>query len=89
MELGSDYAHIRFAGKLDAYCTWDMPLDVSKRTLVTWGVGDDCQVWTSKDIISEVCRFSSYTSALSVDVCHLVTSELTDLRKSTTGVREP
>jgi hypothetical protein len=23
MELGSDYAHIRFAGKLNAYCTRD------------------------------------------------------------------
>ena len=69
MELGSDYAHIRFAGKLDAYCTWDAAGCV-KEDLGDMGVGDDCQVWTSKDIISEVCRFSSYTSALSVDVCH-------------------
>jgi hypothetical protein len=68
-ELGSQFAHTRLAGKLNTSCTWDTTGGV-KKNLGDTGVGDDLQIWASKDLISEVCRLGRHTSALAVDVCH-------------------
>jgi hypothetical protein len=68
-ELGSQFAHARFAGKLNTNCTWDTTGGV-KKNLGDTGVGDDLQIWASKDLISEVCRLGRHTSALAINVCH-------------------
>lgn len=68
-ELGSDFAQTGFVGKLNTSRSWDTTGGV-KENLGDTGMGNDFQIWASKDFIGEVCRLCSHSSALAVDVCH-------------------